>query len=109
MPAKKEDVRGELVENYKLTPEQMKFQKRFKQLKQMQELMQQRSLGLALQMENERELWERLEGEFMRLRAPKQSVKELPGMNFPMEREREEEVGAEVGAEEGTPPWHLKY
>jgi len=88
------DERGTEVEGYKLTPEQMSFQKKFKMLKQIQELLKARSLGLALQMDNEQQLWENLEGEFQKLQPPKKSLHELPGMDF---------------KEGGKPSYNLRY
>ena len=82
MPRKKMDVRGEEVEKWKLTKEQMSFQKRFALLKDIQALLEGRSLALALQARNEQELWESLEGEFMKLQPPQKALHELPGMDF---------------------------
>jgi len=76
------DTRGKEVEKWRLTPEQMAFQKRFKMLKQIQELLEARSLSLGLQAQNEQGLWESLEGEFKKLRPPQKSLQELPGMDF---------------------------
>jgi len=88
------DERGKPVEKWRLTKEQMSFQKRFKRLKQIQEMLEARSLGLALQAQNEQGLWQQLEGEFKRLRPPTKSLQELPGMDFK--------------GEEG-PSYNLKY
>ena len=89
------DERGKPVEKWKLTPEQMNFQKRFRMLKQIQELLQARSMGLAIQMENEQELWQNLEGEFKKLQPPKKSLHELDGMDFK--------------DAEGKPNYNLRY
>ena len=89
------DPRGDKVEKYKLTKEQLSFQKQFKMLKQVQELLQARSIGLGMQIQDERELWESLEGEFRNLRPPQKALHELSGMNFKEEGEQ--------------PAWNLRY
>jgi hypothetical protein len=98
MPREKRDIKGEEVERYKLTPEQLSFQKRFALLKNIQKLLEGRSLALALQTENERGLWERLNSEFSKLQPPARSINELPGMNFGQEQDQEQQPG-----------WNLKY
>jgi hypothetical protein len=94
------DERGKPVEKYRLTKEQMAFQKKFKKLKQMQQLLEARSLGLAMQMENERDLWNNLQGEFQRLQPPNKSIHELPGMDFPEDQRQQTELGTVQGAQE---------
>ncbi len=108
------DKRGEAVEKYRLTPEQMTFQKKFKRLKEIQQLLEARSLGLAVQLKNEQALWEDLEGEFRTLAPPQKSLHELPGMNFPEDQRAQQEqraAGEPAGGEPGaaTPPHALRY
>lgn len=111
--ADKKDIRGEAVEKYRLTPEQMAFQKKFKKLKQIQQLLEARSLGLAAQLKNEQALWQDLEGEFQTLQPPQKSLHELPGMNFPEDQRAQQEqpaAGEPAGGEprQGT-PYDLRY
>lgn len=70
------------VEKFRLTKEQMQFQKRYKNLKQIQELLQMRTLGVQREAGDLTEMWQMLEGEFQMLTPPSEPVKELQGMQF---------------------------
>lgn len=104
------DERTAPVEKFRLTKEQMVFQKRMGTLRQIQELLQARSLLAAGEMKDLRELWRRLEGEFQTLEVPAEPVRELEGMEFE-EPEMRGFTREEEAPTESTPgfDWRLSY
>lgn len=79
------DVKGNKVEKYKLTPGQVDFQKRFKNLQQMRILLEAATLQKKTEFKNLQEMWKSLEGQYQMLQqsAPGEATHELSGMSFP--------------------------
>ncbi len=76
------DKREAPVEKYKLTKEQLDFQKRFKQLQKVRALLQLGTLDVMQRMETMQDLWKSLNLEAQMLQPPEKPINELPGMNF---------------------------
>lgn len=68
------------VEGFKLTPQQVGFQKRFKILKQKQQLLEGATLDTQERVRTLRSLWGELTGEFDKLQIPQEPTQELEGM-----------------------------
>lgn len=70
------------VEEYRLTPEQMDFQKRYKRLKMVQSLLENETLKTQEKVKTLRSMWGELTGEFdkLQMNLPTEPVKELEGM-----------------------------
>ena len=78
------DVRGEKVERYKLTKEQIGFQNNFRQLKKVEKVLRVATEENTQKAQELSVLWEELNQGFKQLQynAPKKATKELPGMDF---------------------------
>ena len=76
------DKVGEKVEKYKLTKEQLRFQKQFKQLQMIRQLLQADSLRIQFDANNNRQLWRALQEKAQQLPIPRHPTNELDGMNF---------------------------
>ena len=82
------DQRGKPVENWRLTPEQMRFSKNFRSALRVRELLKSRTLANQAEAKNLQELWKGY-GQGMQLMwdsKPNESFHDLPGMNFDEER-----------------------
>ena len=91
------DQRGKPVEKWRLTPEQMRFSKNFRNVLQIKKLLDAKTLNVKAQVDNLRELWQGY-GKGMQLMwesKPKESFHDLPGMDFGEEREAPLEGKAE--------------
>jgi len=77
-------VKGDKVEKYRLTDEQLKFQKRFRSLNEVRDLLQLRTLGIRSEVEDVEELWRILQEGYQWLKAsqPKESTKQFYDMDF---------------------------
>lgn len=75
-------MRQREVEGYKLTEGQVRFQKKFSQLKAVQRLLEDRTLAEQERTRTLRALWQELNGEFQKLQLemPESSVQEFDGM-----------------------------
>ena len=73
----------EEVENYRVTPEQESFQKKYAALKKIEALLKNRSLAEQARVQSLKQLWQELSGEYdkLQLEAPEQPLEELEGMN----------------------------
>ena len=88
------------VENYRITPEQEGFQKKYGALKKIEMLLKNRTLAEQQRISSLKQLWQELSGEFdqLQLEAPEQPLEELDGMR---------ESGTEPPADR---PWYnLNY
>jgi len=81
------DKRGDAVESFKLTPEQMTFQKKFGNIKKIGEVLNLRMFQLKQETEELKGLYQVLDQEAQNLSPPEESTFELDGMNFPEEQE----------------------
>jgi len=91
------DQRGKPVENWRLTPEQMRFSKNFRSALRVRELLKSRTLANQAEAKNLQELWKGY-GQGMQLMwdsKPNESFHDLPGMNFDEERKAPMEGKAE--------------
>lgn len=84
------------VESYRLTPEQVQFQKKWKVLQVKRQLLEGATLKTQDQVRTLRSLWGELTGEYDKLQIPQEPVTEVEGM------------------EEGTAPaadnkWEIQY
>ena len=92
----KTDTKGAPVENYRLTEEQVAFQKKFGTMQKIRKLLEAKTLQLKYEGDNLAEQWKIWETGLKSLDIPTEAVKDLPGMNF------EEQMP------QGT-PWEVKY
>lgn len=69
------------VEKYRLTPEQVSFQKRYKLLKQKQALLEGATMKEQEKIRTLRSLWGELTGEFDALQVPQAPTVEQEGMD----------------------------
>ena len=79
------DIQGEQVEKYKLTKEHIGFVKKVKTLAKVRQLLEFKGDQLKEEMNNLSDLYKDLEMNMQTLVAPKESTKEFPGMDFPVE------------------------
>jgi hypothetical protein len=81
------DVRGDKVEGWKLSPEQVSFQRKFKKLKQAREALQMLSQVEKERMLALREAWQQLAISYDGLakELPESAVRKPQGMQFPDE------------------------
>jgi len=84
------------VEKYRLTPEQVGFQKKYKVLKMKQQLLEGATLKTQEQVRTLRGLWGELTGEFDKLQIPQEPTAEFEGM----------EEGTEPAADQ---KWQIEY
>jgi len=70
------------VENYRIGPEQSRFQSKYKQLKAVQQLLEDQTLAQQERTRTLRSLWQELMGEFEKLQLdpPETPVEEFDGM-----------------------------
>lgn len=70
------------VEGYRLAPEQVEFQKKYKRLKLVQQLLENETLKTQEKVKGLRAMWGELTGEFdkLQMNLPTEPVKELEGM-----------------------------
>lgn len=70
------------VENYRITPEQEGFQKKYGALKKIEMLLKNKTLAEQQRMMSLKQLWQELSGEFDRLslEAPENPIQEVEGM-----------------------------
>jgi len=85
------DVRGKPVEGYKLSDGQKNFQKQFKRLREIGEMLEAATLTKQMEMEDLRQMWLRLGQEIKALPIPQQATRELEGMDFETQSEQSEQ------------------
>lgn len=76
------DVIGNKVPKYKLTDDQVNFQKQYAQLRKVAKLLEQKTLMLQSQSKSVAEAWLNLRKQFKMLSPPQEPTKEIPGMDF---------------------------
>jgi len=89
--------RGKKVEKYKLTPEQLEFQRKIKALQDTQKLLELGTIKFQRDAQDLRDMWEMLNEEFENIKPPLKKVRELPEMDFGTEETPEEDLS-------GPPP-----
>jgi hypothetical protein len=89
------DVRGEKVENFRLTKEQMDFQRKTKSVNQIRLALQLKLGMIRKEADNLKVLYDALEQEAQGIQIPQEPIKELPGMNFGEEETISQRVSEE--------------
>lgn len=79
------DVIGNKVPKYKLTDDQVNFQKQYAQLRKVAKLLEQKTLMLQSQSKSVAEAWLNLRKQFKMLSPPQEPTKEIPGMDFSLQ------------------------
>lgn len=95
------DKRGADVEKWRLSDEQLDFQKKYKSLRMIEEMLKMETMRLQQEGNELGRMWQILSDKFERISIPRSPVKEMPGMDF----------GETSEAPEGmqNPPWSLQY
>ena len=78
--------KGALVEGFKLTPEQLAFQKKFQVLQRVGMALNSKAFQLKLESDQLRQMYTVLDEEAKGLVPPTESTFELPDMNFEEEQ-----------------------
>jgi hypothetical protein len=73
------------VEEFRLTPQQVGFNKRFRILKQKQQLLEGATLQTQERVKTLKGLWGELNGEFDKLQMPAEALQEFEGMEDEVE------------------------
>ena len=78
------DVKGDKVEQWKLTPEQAAWAKKYKKLKQIEGIIKNQTMVEQGKFQTLQEMYGKLTQEFegLRQQAPAESVHEMSDMNF---------------------------
>ena len=81
--------RGAKVERFRLSKEQLSFQKSFSRLKEVEQMLQQKQLMVQKEVESMQEMWQMLSEGYKALGiiAPKKPIVEFGDMNFREEPE----------------------
>jgi len=92
------------VEEYRLTPEQVGFQKKYRRLKMVQQLLENETLKTQEKVKGLRAMWGELTGEFDKLQMdlPKEPVKALEGMEPGTAPAADKGWGGQVDERQGT-------
>ena len=73
---------GDKVEGYKLTDQQMAFQKEFGKIQKVKRFLQSRMMDISGQVQNIRQLFQALNEREASLPVPNSPTHEVPGMEF---------------------------
>lgn len=77
------DEKGKPVERYKLTKEQVGFQKRFAKVQEARQFIKSRFGKLSEEVQTLRFMLQFVEDEATQLESPEEPLHDLPGMEFP--------------------------